>query len=376
MMKRKTISIVTLFAVLGVSLVAAPGLGQDEPSNNSQNAASKAAQETAKRSDFVSEASFVVGTFVPAKRDHSPAAIESAAKAFLDSLSESLGGRAQSQLTTPVRREWTNLPARPNADGVRMGELDSAQVKLACSLMANLFSEQGFNKIRDIMLADDQLLDGGRPRPGFGTENFSVVIFGEPSATKPWAFQIDGHHVGVNVAVEGEALTMSPSFIGTQPQAFSIAGKKYRPFEYETDLAHKLVMSFSDDQIKQAVLGPQRAEIVTGPGKDNFVPKAKGVPCSTFDESQKKVLMQLISQWVGDLPPAQAKKRMNQIESEFDQMKLSWNGGREPKSDMSYTIQSPSLIIEYACQDLGGDPLNHLHSIYRDPTNEYGKQIQ
>ena len=86
--------------------------------------------------------------------------------------------------------------------------------------------------------------------------------------------------------------------------------------------------------------------------------------------------MLLIEQWVGDLPSAQAAKRMRGIESEIDQMKLSWNGGREPKSDMSYTIQSPSLIIEYACQDLGGDPLNHLHSVYRDPTNEYGKQLK
>ena len=362
-MKLKKISLAALSLLFGLCWVAPPSQAQDETPS------------TAKRSDFVSEASFVVGTFEPAKRDHSPAAIEAAARAFLDSLDAKLRKRAQSSLDTQVRREWTNLPARPNADGVRMGELDSQQVNLACALMASLFSEQGYNKMRDIMLADDQLLRNGRPRPGFGTENFSVVIFGEPSATQPWAFQIDGHHVGVNIAVEGEAMTMSPSFIGTQPQAFSIAGKKYRPFKYETDLAHELVLSFSDDQIKQAVLGPQRARILTGPGNDNFVPKPQGVPCSTFDASQKKTLLRLISQWVGDLPPAQAQKRMQQIESEIDQMKLSWNGGREPKSDMSYTIQSPSLIIEYACQDLGGDPLDHLHSVYRNPTNEYGKQL-
>ena len=59
-----------------------------------------------------------------------------------------------------------------------MGDLRTDQVKLACDLMAELLSEQGFNKMRDIMLADDQLLDQGRPRNGFGTENFAVVIFG------------------------------------------------------------------------------------------------------------------------------------------------------------------------------------------------------
>ena len=39
---------------------------------------------------------------------------------------------------------------------------------------------------------------------------------------------------------------------------------------------------------------------------------------------------------------------------------------------VSYRLQGPSLLVEYACQNLGGDPLDHLHAMYRDPTNEYG----
>lgn len=333
-------------------------------------------EQSATRADFVSDASFVVGTYSPTKADHTPAAIVAAAKSFLDALDDGQRKKCLGELKSPRRREWTNLPARKNADGVRMSELSSAQVELACDLLANLFSEQGFNKMRDIMLADDQLLDGGRPRPGFGTDNFSVVIFGQPSESEPWCFQLDGHHVGTNVSMQGDNLTMSPSFIGTQPQAFKIAGTQYRPFRNETDLAHELAMSLTDDQVRQAVLGPSRARIVTGPGNDGLVPKTKGVPCSTFSESQLKTLMSLIGQWVGDLPEAQANKRMKQIKSEIDQMKFAWNGSRNPKSDVSYIIQSPSLIIEYACQDIGGKPLNHLHSNYRNPTNEYGGQLK
>jgi hypothetical protein len=69
------------------------------------------------------------------------------------------------------------------------------------------------------------------------------------------------------------------------------------------------------------------------------------------------------------------KKRMQQIEAELPETKFSWNGNKQPGSDISYTIQGPSLIIEYACQDLGGNPLAHLHSMYRDPTNEYARQL-
>ena len=50
-------------------------------------------------------------------------------------------------------------------------------------------------------------------------------------------------------------------------------------------------------------------------------------------------------------------------------------GPPKKKGDFSYRLQGPSLIIEYAGQDLGGDPHDHLHSMYRDPTNEYGARL-
>ena len=40
-----------------------------------------------------------------------------------------------------------------------------------------------------------------------------------------------------------------------------------------------------------------------------------------------------------------------------------------------FRIQGPTVIIEYAPQSLGGDVTMHLHSIYRDPTNDYGKKL-
>ena len=66
---------------------------------------------------------------------------------------------------------------------------------------------------------------------------------------------------------------------------------------------------------------------------------------------------------------------MEELSSEIDKMSFSWWGPSVEKGDFSYRIQGPSLIIEYAGQDLGGDPHNHLHSMYRDPTNEYGARL-
>ena len=40
-----------------------------------------------------------------------------------------------------------------------------------------------------------------------------------------------------------------------------------------------------------------------------------------------------------------------------------------------YRVQGPALVIEYAPQPLGGDPSLHIHTIYRDPTNDYGAKL-
>jgi len=328
------------------------------------------------QSPYVSTASKIVGTYEPARSDHSPTSMAAAANAFLNSLDEASRIKAQRKLNPAGRREWTNLPARPDADGIRMADLDEKQARTACDMMAALFSKQGYLKMRNIMLADDQLLRNGRPRPGFGTENFSIVIFGKPAVDKPWGFQLDGHHVGVNLSIHGEKLSMSPSFIGTQPEAFRIATTAFRPFAGETGDAYKLLRLLDEKQKSKAVIANRRGRINYGPGADGKAAQAAGVSCSTFNAKQRKALMAMLGQWVNDLPPKQAKARMAKLEKEIDKMSFAWSGPIEPNSDISYYVTGPSLILEYACQDLGGNPLAHLHSMYRDPTNEYGGQMK
>jgi len=325
---------------------------------------------------FVSDASFVVGTYEPAESDHLTATMAAKANALLESLDDQSKSKMSHAIDSDERREWTNLPARGNTGGVRMGDMNDAQVKAVCDLLAALLSESGYQKMVNIMLADDQLLRNGRPRPGFGIENFSVVIFGTPSADEPWGVQLDGHHVALNVSIEGEGLTISPSFIGTQPSEFELDGKQIRPLTGEIDDAYALVALLDEQQRKAAVIRDRRGDLAAGPGRDGKVPESVGVDCSTFDEAQRAKLTELISQWVSDLPPAQAEKRMAELTAEIDQMKFSWNGAVEVGSDISYRLQGPTLIIEYACQSLGGDPQQHLHTMYRNPQNEYGLQLK
>ncbi|MEM7477491.1 MAG: DUF3500 domain-containing protein [Planctomycetota bacterium] len=322
--------------------------------------------------DYVSEASEVVGTYSPKIDSRSAEAMAAAGKAFLTSLDEAQRSKVLDGLTSAERKKWTNLPQRSGNGGLALGKCNEAQVKAFCDLMAKLLSKPGYEKMCNVMLADDQLLNGGNPRPGFGTEDFFVVLFGEPSATKPWGFQLDGHHLGLNLSMEGENITLAPSHTGTQPVKFKIGDKEIRPLAAENDVAFELVTSLSEEQKKSAILSTQKGNLAAGPGQDK-IPELGGVSCESFSDAQIKLLEQLIDEWVGILPAAQAERRMDVLKQEFTKMKFGWRGGTTNGDAIYYSIQGPTLLIEYAAQDRGA---NHIHTIYRDPTNPYGMQLQ
>lgn len=330
------------------------------------------AHEGHKDSDYVSEASHIVGTYSPKVRSHSAASMSEAGNAFLATLDESQRDKALEELTSAERKRWTNLPQRSGNGGIALGKCNEDQMKAFCDLMATLLSKEGYDKICHVMLSDDQLLEGGNPRPGFGTEDFFVVLFGEPSASEPWGFQLDGHHLGLNLSIHGDKITLAPSHTGAQPVKFKIGDNVIRPLAAENDVAFELVGSLNDDQRQSAILSDSKGNLAAGPGNDQ-VPKLNGVSCGTFTASQLKLLEQLIVQWVGILPREPAELRMNAIEQEFSDMKFGWRGGTANGDAIYYSIQSPTLLIEYAAQDRQA---NHIHTIYRDPTNAYGRQLE
>jgi len=331
---------------------------------------------TAQNKKYPSLPSEVLSNYAPkAAAAVTPESTAGAATALIASLGETRRAEAQLAYDSHEKAIWTNVPPRGPQGGVRLGDLDEAQLKLACDLLASVLSPQGFYRARGIPLADDRLLKNGERRPGFGAEDYWLAIFGEPSATEPWALQFDGHHLAINLAFHGDAMSMSPTFIGTQPRDFELQDKAIEPMQNMDAAALALLRTLSDGQRKEAVIGSKRSNLVAGAGRDGRVPEMIGVSGTDFDEKQRAALLAVIKLYVGDLPAPFAERRLKQLAAEIDQTKFAWWGPAEDDGDYSYRIQGPTLIIEYAGQNLGGDPHDHLHSIYRDPTNEYGSRL-
>ena len=326
---------------------------------------------------YESRAGAVLGTYRPAPSDRSPGTMAQAAVRFLASLDEEQRRSARYDLASPERRQWTNAPVRGQAGGVALGDLDDVQLRAFSDLLAALLSAKGYGKVRDVMLGDDlRATVDGEPNEGVGIEAFRFALFGEPSPTTRWAVQLDGHHVALNVTLDGEAYSLSPSFIGTYPQAFTVAGAELRPLGAVTDLAHDLAASLTPEQRALAVIGEVRGALRVGPRWDGVVPEPAGIPGRLLNEAQRETLLALASQWFDLMPSGPARAHKARFLDGLGETRFAWSGPLAAGSDVSWVIQGPSVVIEYANDARGGadagNPADHVHTVYRDLERDYG----
>jgi hypothetical protein len=120
--------------------------------------------------------------------------------------------------------------------------MSGAQREAAMKLLATALSEQGLQKVKEIMEGDEVLKttdtgggppsggppggnppSGGPPNgppggggvgmgsPGFGRDNYYLALLGTPSLTEPWMIQFGGHHLAINLTIVGKSNVMTPS---------------------------------------------------------------------------------------------------------------------------------------------------------------------
>jgi hypothetical protein len=141
-----------------------------------------------------------------------------------------------------------------------------------------------------------------------------------------------------------------------------------------------LLNALDENQQKQAILSFRLADLVLGPGQDGKTIQPEGLKASAMTERQRAMLLEIVSEWTGTIVhESAAAARMAEIKADINDTWFAWSGPTTvtPGSNITayYRIQGPHLVIEYAPQRLGGDPALHVHTMYRDPTNDYGRRL-
>ncbi len=295
------------------------------------------------------------------------AAIVAASKKFLATLDDAQRGKVVFEFKDEAQRKrWSNLPtAAFKRQGLRIGDLTKPQHDAVLAVLASALSPQGYEKILQIVEADE-VLRKSSGQSMFGRDEYYVSLLGQPSATEPWMIQFGGHHLGLNVTLAGEQRTLAPSHTGAQPAIYELEGKTVRPLGRETDRAFALLSSLNEAQRKQAILDFQMRDLVLGPGRDGQTIQPEGVKGSALTEKQRQMLLDLAGEWTGILHEAAAKAKMDEIKKNIAETWFAWSGPTEKGSAAYFRIQGPTVIIEYAPQRLGGDPTKaHPHDLPR-----------
>ena len=307
--------------------------------------------------------------------------IAAAANAFLSTLDQKQRQSVQFAFDDAQQRtRWSNLPTRMvRRAGLSMGELTPAQRSAALALVGSVLSKRGYEKVQQIMQADEQLKHNEHNNPMFGEDLYYISFLGKPSPAEPWILQFGGHHLALNVTIAGERGVLTPTLTGAQPALYNVNGKTVRPLGQESDKALALLNALDETQRKQAILGFRLADLVLGPGQDGKTIQPEGLQASAMNERQRAMLLDLIAEWADIVHESAAAARMAELKADIGETWFAWSGPTtaNPGSNITayYRIQGPHLVIEYAPQKLGGDPSLHVHTMYRDPTNDYGKKL-
>ena len=184
--------------------------------------------------------------------------------------------------------------------------------------------------------------------------------------------QFGGHHLAINVTVVGPNNVMTPSLPAAQPAKYTLNGQTIRPLGHENDKGFALINALNPAQQKQAILNYEVRDLVLGPGADGKVIQPEGILASALDAVQQGLLLDVVHEWVGILNDEAAAAKMAEIKANLPRTWFAWSGATKNGGLAYYRIQGPTVVIEYAPQQ--GD-LDHIHTIYRDPTNDYGARL-
>ncbi len=300
-------------------------------------------------------------------------AATAATRAFYDSLDSDQAAMAVKGLFDEARSDWSNLPvAVAPRDGISFLDLSEDQILLARAMVDAGLSRQGQDQVEANFQVEQWWEDSGDDMlsPDFAT----VVLFGEPTTTGGWAWQLDAHHLAVNLTARCPDMIITPTLWGTNPEIIEdgpYAGAE--PMGLEVDRAFAFLDTLSESQLEDAVIAAEAPrDLLAGAGNDDRIPEFPlGLPASALDGDQQALLLELLAAWIEDLSEPHAALQMVQVEADLDETWFAWAGDTFEGEAFYYRIQGPEFFIEL--DHFAG--ASHIHAVHRHPDDDYGAEL-
>ncbi|MCY2968417.1 MAG: DUF3500 domain-containing protein [Planctomycetota bacterium] len=278
------------------------------------------------------------------------------------------------------RLNWHFIPRERK--GLPLRDLEGEALKAAQEFISSGLSKAGYDQTLSIMSLEEvlYLLEGGeraerreRRNPG----KYYLSVFGTPSAKGKWGWRLEGHHLSLNFTLDnGEVIGSTPEFYGTNPALIDAGPERsIRVLGAEEDLARQ-VLKLASAEGKAAIhLDTKAPDDLRGanlPQADNT--PAVGLVAGKMNPDQKKLLHDLLEEYLANMPgDVAAKRRERLMRAGFDEIHFAWWGETERNQRHYYRVQGPTFLIEYNNTQ---NNANHVHSYWRDLGGDFGVPVK
>ena len=274
--------------------------------------------------------------------------------------------------------------------GTRLGDLTDLQRRRFHDLLRASTSSQGYQKIAGVIRLDEVLHEeasaavesGERRLPerlleSWTSANYWISFFGHPG-DPAWGWLVNGHHLAASFTVAGDRVAFTPLFLGAEPHEIEQGlDAGWRVLANEGERGWLLLQALDEDQRTAVVLGDDiPGDVLTGPGRKGSLSEFSGLPASALTDAQRSLLWELVEEYAANADHGAADAQLERIRADgLDALHFAWIG---PVDDVSaryyYRVHGPSVLIEYIVEEgVGDSAANHVHSIMRDPGNDYGE---
>jgi hypothetical protein len=310
--------------------------------------------------------------------------VKQAAEVFLKSLNDDQRKRTMYAVNDDEWRRWDNRHFPPR-QGVGFKEMTEAQRQLAFKLIGASLSAKGLKLTQDIMKLNGTLAELTNNFNEYGEWLYWITIMGTPSDKEPWGWQLDGHHCIINYFVLGDQVVMTPTFMGSEPiRADSGKFQGTVILQEAQDKGLALLLTLTKDQQAKAIIRSEKTTNynLTEAYKDNVVLDYAGIPAAQLNAAQKKLLLDLVNEYISNMDAGHARVKMDEVRQHLDKTSFAWIGTTDPNGVFYYRVHSPVLLIEFdhqrpvALSRSTAPTRQHIHTVVRTPNgNDYGKDL-
>ena len=298
---------------------------------------------------------------------------------WLDRLDQPRRTKAAFPFDSMERFAWDYRPG--SRQGLSLAEMTDPQRVAAFAIVDAALSPRGASEVRAIIALEPILGEieraAGRVGMRRDAELYWFATFGEPGGDSPWSWRLGGHHVAVHSTLAaGAVIGSAPSFLGANPATVPDgphAGE--RAIDGEETLARALLAALSRSERRAAVVDAVTPpDILSGIGRRADLRDVPlGIRYEQLASPGRAALERLIGHYLGRLAPDVAEAEWQRLRAAgLESVTFAWAGPDAPGRGHYYAIRGPSLLIEYDNTQNGA---NHIHSVWRDPTNDWGEDL-